>query len=168
MWICTVHLRWQRLLARHHGWTNELISSTSLPASHVNPPPFTPARPVMINDLEPLTSPLLPFSATVSSTLFPSEAWGDEWGGGMWWALGWTTGGVQPRLRGQASHKSSWRVHPGLSASAWVLHPEPSLVALHQPAPTHSPNPLPLMPKLGSRGEFGMGHCVGFQASRAQ
>lgn len=46
------------------------------------------------------------------------------------------------RLQGQASHKSMWRVHPGLPAQVWALQPAPGLLALHPPAPTNHLTPL--------------------------
>lgn len=66
--------------------------------------------------------PLLLFlsSSSIWRAAGPGGAWGLG-GGGGWFGL--RTGGVQPGVDcgGQASHKSSWRVHPGLRAAALEL-----------------------------------------------
>ncbi len=99
-------------------------SLISFPAFHVLPP-LTTHSPIMINDLEPLTSPLAPSPLPILLFLrFLQRLAGTESrrSGGREEGVavaGWMEDRWSPargRLRGQASHKSTWRVHPGLAA----------------------------------------------------
>lgn len=130
MRVCSSKHLWPGSFFQHLSWWPRSLWSSPLSysvslcfLSFLFFTPFTTHSPIMIHDLELLTSPPTPSPLLLFLYFLQCLAGTESRRSGErheevavagWMEDRWSP--ARGRLRGQASHKSIWRVHPGLPA----------------------------------------------------